>query len=114
MRFKIRIRDMNIDKNEFRRGLEQAIEEETGFRLDEPNEVPFTELFPEEFMQLYTEFTSIEAFFDAGPWEMNDELDSEAIPEEDLDKHVDVSTDFPEWQIMLDTAAQRLIERRSQ
>lgn len=105
---------MDIDKDEFRSGVEQAIEDETGFRLDEPNEVPLTELFPKEFMQLYTEFTSMEAFFEAGPWEVDDVVDPEMIPEEDLDAHVAASTDFPEWQVMLDTAVQRLIDRRTQ
>lgn len=101
-----------IDKNEFRKNLEQAMEEQLGLRLNEPNSIPFTEVFPEEFMKLYTEFETIEAFFEASPWTVEAQDDFRKIPEDEFDEYVDEHTDFPSWEIMLQTGQKRLIERR--
>jgi hypothetical protein len=101
-----------IDADEFERNLVEALEEETGLRFGEENEIPFTELFPEEFMRLYTEFDSMDAFLNASQWEVETQEDFREIPDEPFDEYVDEHTDFPNWEVMHQTASQRFLERR--
>lgn len=104
--------DIDIDIDGFKRDLEKELEKQTGLRFGEQNEIPFTEFFPEEFMRLYTEFDSMEAFLDASPWEVEDQEDFRAIPDEPFDAYVDEHTDFPSWEVMYQTAGKRFMERR--
>lgn len=104
--------DINIDQDDFEKSLIEALEEETGLRMNEENMIPFAELFPEEFMRLYTEFTSIEQFFEASEWEVETQEDLEAIPEAPFDRYINEHTDFPSWEVMYQTAGQRLLEDR--
>lgn len=101
-----------IDKDEFERNLINALEKESGLRFGEENEIPFVELFTEKFMQLYTEFDSIEDFFEVSPWDVEGQDDLEAIPENEMDEYVDAHTDFPEWEVMMDTAGELFLESR--
>jgi len=103
---------VNIDADDFKKNIEQALEEQLGLRLNESNEIPLTELFPDEFMQLYTEYSSIEDFFDASPWDVEGQDDFEAIPDDDFDEYVDEHTDFPNWEVMYQTAGKQFFERK--
>lgn len=103
---------MEIDADEFKESVEKALEEQSGLRMNEQNEIPIKQLFTEEFMQLYTEFVSFEALLEASPWEVEDEEDFEAIPEDEFDTYVDEHTDFPSWEVMYQTAAQQFLERQ--
>lgn len=80
--------------------------------MNEPNEIPFEQLFTQEFMQLYTEFESFEALLESSQWEVEEQEDFEAIPEDDFDSYVDEHTDFPSWEVMYQTAAERFLERQ--
>lgn len=104
--------DIDIDIDGFDRDLEKELEKQTGLRFGAQNEIPFTEFFPEEFMRLYTEFESMEAFLDGSPWEVEDQADFRAIPDGSFDDYVDEHTDFPSWEVMYQTAGKRLMERR--
>jgi len=101
-----------IDADEFERNLVEALEEETGLRFGEENEIQFTELFPEEFMRLYTEFDSMDTFLNASKWDVETQEDFREIPDEPFDEYVDEHTDFPNWEVMHQTASQRFLERR--
>lgn len=103
---------MEIDADEFKESVEKALEEQSGLRMNEQNEIPFEQLFTEEFMQLYTEFVSFDTLLEASHWEVEDEEDFEAIPEDEFDTYVDKHTDFPSWEVMYQTAAQRFLERQ--
>lgn len=103
---------MEIDADEFEKNLENALEEQSGLRMNETNEIPFEQLFTEEFMQLYTEFESFETLLEASHWDVEDEDDFEAIPEDEFDTYVDEHTDFPTWEVMNQTAAERFLEHR--
>lgn len=103
---------MDIDKRDFERQLKQALEKESGLRIGEPNEIPFEELFPTEFMQLYTDFDSIETFFAESPWEVEGHEDFKAIPDAPFDEYVDEHTNFPRWEVMYETAGQRFFARK--
>ena len=68
--------------------------------------ISFTELFTSEFMQLYTQYESIEELLSSGGFEVNSEEDYEAIPDEDIDAHVAKTTNFRSWKEMLTEAVE--------
>lgn len=94
--------------------LEDALDEMLGdvLKLGEINEIPFTALFPPEFMRLYSNFDSIEHFFESSPWEVESQQDFLDIPQDPFDDYVANFTDFPDWQTMQKTAFNRYIERQ--
>lgn len=94
--------------------LEDALDEMLGdaLKLGETNEIPFTELFPPDFMRLYSDFDNIEHFFEASPWEVESQQDFHEIPQEAFDDYVANHTDFPDWETMQETAFNRYIERK--
>lgn len=79
--------------------------------IDGENAVSFTELFPEDFMQTYTTFESIQEFFDVSPWTVESEADFEQIPQDEFDAYVDDHTEFNSWEAMLSAAAREWIGR---
>jgi len=81
-------------------GLDETIKsledmEQKAQELDGENEVPLSELFTDEFMGLYTDFESLEEFFEESPWEVESGDDIEAIPEDEMDSYVAEHTEFP-------------------
>lgn len=80
--------------------------------LDGKNEIPMGELFRPDFMRSYTEFESIEEFFDESPWELNSQEDFKEIPEDEFDKYVDEHTGFNSWEVMLKTAGREWVARQ--
>ncbi|AEV17605.1 MULTISPECIES: hypothetical protein [Geobacillus] len=88
--------------DEFKKQLQnmkRAVQE-----LSETRTVPFSELFTQSFMEKYTQFSSFDDFLKAGGFFVETQEDFEAIPDEDMDKHVAKTTKFSDWQTMLDTA----------
>lgn len=96
--------------------LEDALNDMLGdaLELDETNEIPFIELFPPDFMRLYTDFDNIEEFFEASPWSVESQEDFRDIPQEDFDEYIDTHTDFPDWEVMQQTAGKQYIEKQFQ
>lgn len=95
-------------------GLEDLEEELQGLaeRLEQAGgEIPMTELFTDNFMTSYTEFSSLEEFFDESPWVVESESDFEAIPADKFDTYVDKHTDFDSWDAMLHAAGREYILR---
>jgi len=75
-------------------------------------DVSIADLFPRDFMEPYTAFVSVQAFFEASPWTVETESDFDDIPEDALDKHVDANTGFRSWETMLTAAAREWILRK--
>jgi hypothetical protein len=94
--------------------LENTLEEmiEDVLDLGQTSEVPFDELFPPQFMSLYTEFNSFDELLEESPWEVNTEADFEAIPDDAFDEYIEANTDFPEWELMVETGFDRYVERK--
>lgn len=88
--------------------LQEQLEE----MADLGGEVPMVEIFTPEFMMMYTDFGSFEAFLEASPWTVESQEDFEAIPEDDFDKYVDEHTEFPSWEVMFETGGDRYFERK--
>lgn len=80
--------------------------------VDGGNTVPIQELFPVDFMTTYTEFGSIEQFFEESPWDVETDEDFERIPEGKFDAYVDDHTGFSSWEAMLSAAAREWVSRR--
>lgn len=70
-------------------------------RLSNTKELSFGEVFTSEFMQKYTDVTSIDELIDNAGYA---EQDFESIPDKPWDKYVNEHTKFPNWQEMMDQA----------
>lgn len=80
--------------------------------VDGENAVSFDELFTPNFMRTYTEYDSIETFFERSPWTVETQDDFERIPEDDFDHYVDEHTGFNSWEAMLSAAAREWLGRQ--
>jgi hypothetical protein len=69
-------------------------------------------LFPESFVQSFTDFESFEAFLGASPWEAESLADLEGVPVEAFDDYVDRTTGFGDWESMLTLAGREYVSRR--
>jgi hypothetical protein len=72
--------------------------------VEELDFISFDDLFSPSFMKEYTTFSSVEEFFDAGGFQLESQAAYEAIPEAQLDAHVQATTKFRTWKAMLETA----------
>ena len=79
--------------------------------IDGKNSVSTTELFQSDFMQTYSEFESIQEFFEESPWTVESEADFGSIPEDTFDAYVDDHTGFDSWETMLSAAAREWVGR---
>lgn len=79
--------------------------------VDGQNVVSFSDIFPDDFMQTYTDFESIHNFFDESPWDVESEADFARIPQDAFDKFVDTHTGFNSWEAMLSAAVREWIGR---
>lgn len=67
-------------------------------------EASFNELFSKSFMRKYTSFSSIDEFFNAGGFHIESLEDLDAVPDDELDKHIVATTKFRNWKDMRDNA----------
>lgn len=74
--------------------------------------VAVTELFPPEFMKIYTPHESIEALFSVGGYTIQSKQDLERIPENEWDTFIKANTGFEDWEEMMQTAAEEWIMRK--
>lgn len=72
--------------------------------LERTKSVSFGELFNDSFMRKNTQFGTIEEFMAAGGFNVETEEEFEAIPDEDMNRHVAKTTNFKDWESMLGTA----------
>jgi hypothetical protein len=73
--------------------------------LDGEHQVPFSELFNSSFMQQYTKYETFEALIEAGGFKVETPDDFKAIPDNEWDEHIAVTTSFSSWQEMMNQAA---------
>lgn len=69
------------------------------------HEVPFTDLFPRDFMTRHTRASSFEEFLEASPFDVNSESDFKNIPDGPWDDYIRSATQFSSWHEMLQAAA---------
>ncbi|MEX1014237.1 MAG: hypothetical protein WDZ80_03705 [Candidatus Paceibacterota bacterium] len=80
-------------------------------KLERTQNVPYSKLFNSAFMNLYTQHTSIETFFEAGGFEFETEKEFENLSEEKLDQHVQASTKFKSWNEMFTKAGENWVAK---
>jgi len=80
-------------------------------KLDGTHNVSYDKLFNASFMNRYTKHSTIDEFFDAGGFEFETEEEFDKIPESELDKHVQASTKFTNWQDMLGRAVEHFFDK---
>lgn len=79
-----------------------------------PKSIPFSELFTPDFMRRKTKTPTIEAFFDAGGFDIGSQADLEALDEADFDAHVKAHTSFASWGEMKARAYEEWAQRKMQ
>lgn len=88
----------------------------TGF-YQQPNALPvkvdFDELFDISFMRKFTKFRSFDRFLAAASFTISSQQDFEALPEEDMDRHVRANTKFSSWKEMMDFATDKYVLRKN-
>lgn len=90
-------------------GLADAFETMTANAeaLDAGSQPALSDLLPDVFMQQYTAFDSLGAFYDASPWPIDSESDFADLDERDVDEYVAEVTAFDDWSAMFGTASQQ-------
>jgi len=81
-------------------------------QLHGEHQVPVSELFPEEFMLLNTDYTSFNDMIDASGYSVESFEDFAAIPDDAWEAHVQMHTRFSSWKEMQSTAAQEWAARQ--
>jgi hypothetical protein len=87
--------------------LQKRVEE-----ASKPESVSFNILFHEGFMSKYTNFSSIDEFFEQSPFKVETEEDFEALDQTEFDKYVAEHTKFKDWNDMLSTAGQEHVAKK--
>ena len=70
----------------------------------EGKEVGFDQLFNKEFLSEFTDFSSIQEFFDKSPFEINSEEDIQNANEKQMADWVTMNTKFSSWGEMFSKA----------
>jgi hypothetical protein len=74
--------------------------------LDGENQVPLVELFNPNFMREYTDFESLEEFFEESPWTVESQEDLDEIPDDPFNKYVNEYTVFSDQDEMMGEAGE--------
>ena len=86
--------------------------EKAAKELDGENQVAFNDLFTRSFMSKYTNFSTFDEFLNAGNFIVNSQEDFEAIPDDDMDCHVQGTTKFSSWEEMLGSATEKYVAKQ--
>ncbi len=68
--------------------------------------MPLSELFNPSFMKEYTDFESLEEFFQESPWTVESEEDLEQIPDGPFNEYVSEHTVFSDQDEMMGKAGE--------
>lgn len=75
-------------------------------KLNRENEVPFEDLFTDNFISTNTNFPTMEAFANASGLDFSNQESFEAIDDSVLDNFVSSNSKFDSWEDMLGTAGE--------
>jgi hypothetical protein len=81
-------------------------------RLEGSHSIPFSEMFPDEFMLLNTEFQSIVDMIEMSGFRVETADDFKAIPDDEWDAFVRSRTRFTSWEEMRATAGNEWMSRQ--
>lgn len=72
----------------------------------------FEELFPDEFMTQFTDYSSMENMISQSQFEVESPEDFKAIPDLEWDDYVKSKTSFDNWDEMMEKAVGEYVARR--
>lgn len=72
----------------------------------------FEELFPDEFMTQFTDYSSMENMISQSQFEVESPEDFKAIPDPEWDDYVKRKTSFNNWDEMMEKAVGEYVARR--
>ena len=75
-------------------------------KLDGENKIPLSELFNPSFMKEYTDFESLEGFFEESPWTVESEEDLDEISDGPFNEYVAEHTVFSDQDEMMKKAGE--------
>lgn len=93
--------------NDFEKRLNQLSEDAD--KISGDNQVPFEDLFNQQFMWKYTEFDSILEFVNESGFDFTN---MESINESELDAFIEAHTSFSSWEDMKGKAAKLWITKQ--
>jgi len=96
--------------DDFRKKLKQM--QNATKDLEKGVSVSFDELFHEGFMRKYTNFTSIDEFFDKSPFEIQTEEDFDKIDINQFDEYIRNNTQFSSWEEMKGKAGTEWVAKK--
>lgn len=73
-------------------------------KLQGNSEIRFKDLFTNDFMIKYTDFNNINQMFRESEFEIHDGEEFDNIPEKELNNFIDETTDFSNWDEMIERA----------
>ena len=80
--------------------------------LCETQMLKFEEIFTSEFMNKYTDYSSIDEMFNKSEFTIESNEDFDKIPVDQLDRFVKENTKFPTWAEMIGTAGEEYVIRK--
>jgi len=80
--------------------------------LDGEHSVPLDELFDSSFMRKHTSFASFDELLREGGYKVESQADFDALPDSDLDVHIQQNTSFSSWQDMQEAAAGSWLKKK--
>jgi hypothetical protein len=101
---------IDIDFSELEKMLKGL--EEKAKAIDGENQVPFTEIFPNSFMKMYTSFLSIEEMLDKSPFKIETSEDFKSIPDDEWDEFIRSTTQFKSWQEMINKGGEEWVTKK--
>jgi hypothetical protein len=81
-------------------------------KLEGTNDVPFRELFTQEFLSKHTSFSSLDDMFGKSGFTINSQEDFQNIQGEEWDKFISSNSNFKSWGEMFNTAGKEWISKQ--
>ncbi len=80
--------------------------------IDGEHAIPFSELFPQDFIRKNTTFQNIEDMFEHSGFTVNSQEDFKKIPDKEWDNFIASNTKFKNWKEMIDAASGEWIKKK--
>lgn len=82
-------------------------------KLQGNSEIRFKDLFTEDFMTEYTNFDNINQMFRESDFEIYNGKDFDNIPENELNSFINETTEFSNWDEMIEKAITKWVKMQS-
>lgn len=82
-------------------------------KLQGNSEIKFKDLFTENFMVEYTNFNNINQMFRESNFKISNGEDFDNIPEKELNDFIDKTTEFSNWDEMIEKAITKWVKMQS-